>query len=40
VDRGPGRSAGGSCQREMIDAVLYIDDNGTKWRALSADFPD
>jgi transposase len=24
----------------MIDAVLYIDDNGAKWRALPADFPD
>jgi transposase len=24
----------------MIDAMLYIDDNGTKWRALPADYPD
>jgi transposase len=24
----------------MIDAMLYVDDNGTKWRALPVDFPD
>lgn len=30
----------GCCHREMIDAMLYINDNGTKWRALPVDFPD
>ncbi len=36
----------GYCHREMIDpmlyldAMLYLDDNGTKWRALPVDFPD
>jgi transposase len=24
----------------MIDAMLYVDDNGITWRALSADYPD
>jgi transposase len=27
------------CRRVMIDAVLYVVDNGIKWRALPADFP-
>ena len=27
------------CHREMIDAVAYLVDNGTKWRALPIDFP-
>lgn len=27
------------CHRQMIDAMLYLDDNGTKWRALPVDFP-
>ena len=27
------------CHREMIDAVAYLVDNGTKWRALPSDFP-
>jgi transposase len=27
------------CHREMIDAVLYLTDNGIKWRAMPADFP-
>jgi putative transposase len=26
-------------RRTMIDAVLYVVDNGVKWRALPADFP-
>lgn len=26
-------------RRTMIDAVLYVVDNGIKWRALPADFP-
>lgn len=38
--RGRGGRPEGYCHREMIDAVLYVDDNGTKWRALPADFPD
>lgn len=27
------------CRREIIDAILYVVDNGIKWRALPADFP-
>ncbi|HEY3869042.1 MAG TPA: transposase, partial [Actinocrinis sp.] len=38
--RGRGGRPEGYCHREMIDAMLYVDDNGTKWRALPADFPD
>jgi transposase len=26
-------------RRTMIDAILYVADNGIKWRALPADFP-
>ncbi len=37
---GRGGRPEGYCHREMIDAMLYVDDNGTKWRALPADFPD
>jgi transposase len=37
---GRGGRPEGYCHREMIDAMLYIDDNGTKWRALPVDFPD
>lgn len=37
--RGRGGRPEGYCHREMIDAMLYVDDNGTKWRALPADFP-
>lgn len=37
---GRGGRPEGYCHREILDAVLYIDDNGTKWRALPADFPD
>ena len=37
---GRGGRPEGYCHREMIDVMLYIDDNGTKWRALPADFPD
>lgn len=36
---GRGGRPEGYCHREMVDAMLYIDDNGTKWRALPADFP-
>ncbi|GGS21515.1 hypothetical protein Snoj_22650 [Streptomyces nojiriensis] len=27
------------CHRTMLDAVHYLVDNGTKWRAIPADFP-
>lgn len=27
------------CRREVVDAILYVVDNGIKWRALPADFP-
>lgn len=27
------------CRRTMVDAILYVADNGCKWRALPADFP-
>ncbi|WP_407691342.1 transposase [Saccharopolyspora mangrovi] len=27
------------CRREIVDAIFYVVDNGTKWRALPADFP-
>lgn len=37
---GRGGRPEGYCHREMIDAMLYVDDNGTKWRALPADFPE
>ena len=38
--RGRGGRPEGYCHREMIDAVLYVDDNGAKWRALPVDFPE
>jgi transposase len=27
------------CRRQIVDAILYVLDNGIKWRALPADFP-
>jgi transposase len=27
------------CRRQIVDAIFYLVDNGTKWRALPADFP-
>ena len=27
------------CHRQLIDAVLYLTDNGIKWRAMPSDFP-
>jgi transposase len=27
------------CRREIVDAIFYLVDNGTKWRSLPADFP-
>lgn len=38
--RGRGGRPEGYCHREMVDVMLYVDDNGTKWRALPADFPE
>ena len=36
-------SAGGRpeehCRRDIVDAIFYLVDNGTKWRSLPADFP-
>ena len=36
---GRGGRPEGYCHRVMIDAVLYVVDNGIKWRALPVDFP-
>lgn len=36
---GRGGRPEGYCHREMIDAVLYVNDNGIKWRAMPVDFP-
>ncbi|MFE6848262.1 transposase [Streptomyces sp. NPDC057686] len=37
---GAGRATGGLLPpRAMLDAIRYLIDNGTKWRALPADFP-
>ncbi|MDR1189543.1 MAG: IS5 family transposase [Bifidobacteriaceae bacterium] len=27
------------CRRQVVDAILYVLDNGIKWRALPGDFP-
>jgi transposase len=27
------------CRRAIVDAIFYLVDNGTKWRALPVDFP-
>lgn len=27
------------CRRAIVDAILYVVDNGVKWRALPGDFP-
>lgn len=27
------------CHRQLIDSILYLTDNGIKWRAMPADFP-
>ncbi|WP_123457716.1 IS5 family transposase [Streptomyces sp. PanSC19] len=37
--RGRGGQPEAYCHRAMLDAVRYLVDNGTKWRAMSADFP-
>jgi transposase len=36
---GRGGRPEGYCHRQMIDAVFYVTDNGTKWRSLPVDFP-
>ncbi|MER5776769.1 transposase [Streptomyces sp. NPDC002039] len=38
---GPGRAGQpeAHCQRAMLDAIRYLVDNGTKWRARPADHP-
>jgi transposase len=36
---GRGGRPEGYCHRTMIDAMLYVVDNGIKWRAMPADFP-
>lgn len=37
---GRGGRPEGYCHRVMIDAMSYVVDNGIKWRAMPADFPD
>ncbi|MFH9125332.1 IS5 family transposase [Streptomyces globisporus] len=37
--RGRGGHPEAYCHRTMLDAVRYLVDNGTKWRAIPADFP-
>jgi len=36
---GRGGRPEGYCHRVMIDAMLYVVDNGIKWRAMPVDFP-
>ncbi|MBZ6093660.1 IS5 family transposase [Streptomyces olivaceus] len=36
---GRGGRPEGYCHRQMIDAVRYLVDNGSKWRAMPSDFP-
>ncbi|MFJ2021901.1 transposase [Streptomyces nodosus] len=37
--RGRGLRPEGYCHRALLDAVRYLVDNGIKWRAMPADFP-
>ncbi len=37
--RGRGGQPEAHCHRAMLDAIRYLVDNGTKWRAMPADFP-
>ena len=37
--RGQGGQPEAYCHRAMVDAIRYLVDNGTKWRAMPADFP-
>jgi hypothetical protein len=36
---GPGRTSGGCCYRQMLDAVFCVLDNGIKWRPMPVGFP-
>ncbi|MFI7360277.1 transposase, partial [Streptomyces avidinii] len=37
--RGRGGQPEAYCHRAMLDAIRYLVDSGTKWRAMPADFP-
>jgi transposase len=37
--RGRGGQPKAYCHRAILDAIRYLVDNGTKWRAIPADFP-
>ncbi|MGV9852143.1 transposase [Streptomyces sp. NPDC003442] len=37
--QGRGGRPEGYCQRQMLDAIRNLVDNGIKWRAAPADFP-
>ncbi|GGJ48681.1 transposase [Streptomyces brasiliensis] len=37
--RGHGGRPEGYCHRVMIDAILYLVDNGIKWSGMPVDFP-
>ncbi|MEV8100263.1 transposase [Kitasatospora sp. NPDC085879] len=37
--RGRGGQPEAYCHRAILDAIRYLVDNGTKWRAMPADFP-
>lgn len=37
--RGRGGQPEAYCHRAILDAIGYLVDNGTKWRAIPADFP-
>ncbi|GAA1127725.1 IS5 family transposase [Kitasatospora arboriphila] len=37
--RGRGGQLEVYCHRAILDAIRYLVDNGTKWRAIPADFP-
>src|SRR5689334_891602 len=37
--RGRGGQQEAYCHRAMLDVIRYLVDNGTKWRAMPADFP-
>jgi transposase len=36
---GRGGQPEGYCHRQILDAIRYLVDNGTKWRAIPVDFP-
>ncbi|MDT0551603.1 transposase, partial [Streptomyces lonegramiae] len=37
--RGRGGRPEAYCQRQLLDAIRYLVDNGIKWRAMPVDFP-